>query len=338
MTKVLLSSISAMILLGGFAGQAIAESGVGGVVVKDAVPYEHWALPSTMRSAQVSPDGKYVAFIRNQSKKGEPLIEVYETADMKKKPYRVGAKSLEITGFSWISGTDMTVSFQKQVSKRIKGFNQGAFKNKLARFSMKSKKFEELSDDNFAITMVNALVDDPDHVLMRFVEVKEQQSRRAPNFYKYNLDTGSKKLVLKGNREQFGYVFDKDGNPRLSSTQTAGGKERIFSYRPVGGTGWTEFARTSRETFQRFQPVGTVEGNDDLIYVLAHNNNDKVGLWKYSLSQKKFADLVYRRKDVDRKAFQFMGIPRRNYEYSLSRCQEQYKVYGFGRAGHIPAI
>ncbi len=299
MSKVLLASISAMVFLGGFAGQAIAESGVGGVVVKDTVPYEHWALPSTMRSAEVSPDGKYVAFIRNQSKKGEPLIEVYETADMKKKPYRVGAKSLEITGFSWISGTDMTVSFQKQVSKKIRGFNQGAFKGKLARFSMKSKKFEELSDDNFSITMTNALVDDPDHVLMRFFKFDERESFRAANYYKYNLDTGAKELVLKGNREHFGYVFDKDGNPRLTSSQTAGGKERIFYYRPVGGTGWTEYARTSRETFQRFRPVGTVEGSDDLIYVLAHNNNDKVGLWKYSLSQKSFTDLVYRRKDVD---------------------------------------
>ena len=299
MTKLLLSSISALVLFGAFAGEAIAEAGVGGTVVNDTIPYEHWALPSTMRSAQVSPDGKYVAFIRNQSKKGEPLIEVYETANMKKKPHRVGAKSLEITGFSWISPTDMTVSFQKQVSSRIKGFNQGAFKGKLARFSMDSKKFEELSDDDFSITMVNALVDDPDHVLMRIVEVKEQQSRKAPNYYKYNLDTGSKKLILKGNRQHFGYTFDKDGNPRLTSSQTAGGKETIFYHRPVGGEGWNEFARVSRETFQRFRPVGLVEGSDNLIYVLAHNNNDKVGLWKYNLNEKKFEDLVYRRKDVD---------------------------------------
>jgi len=262
MTKLLLSSISALVLFGAFAGEAIAEAGVGGTVVNDTIPYEHWALPSTMRSAQVSPDGKYVAFIRNQSKKGEPLIEVYETANMKKKPHRVGAKSLEITGFSWISPTDMTVSFQKQVSSRIKGFNQGAFKGKLARFSMDSKKFEELSDDDFSITMVNALVDDPDHVLMRIVEVKEQQSRKAPNYYKYNLDTGSKKLILKGNRQHSGYTFDKDGNPRLTSSQTAGGKETIFYHRPVGGEGWNEFARVSRETFQRFRPVGLVEGSE----------------------------------------------------------------------------
>jgi len=134
--------------------------------------------------------------------------------------------------------------------------------------------------------------------LVRIVEIKEQQSRRAPNYYKYNLDTGAKKLVLKGNRENFGYTFDKDGNPRLTTSQTADGKT-IFYHRPVGGEGWTEFARVDGNTFQRFRPVGVVQDDDNLIYVLAHNNNDKVGLWKYNLSEKKFEDLVYRRKDVD---------------------------------------
>jgi dipeptidyl aminopeptidase/acylaminoacyl peptidase len=193
----------------------------------------------------------------------------------------------------------MTINFQKQVSKKIRGFNQGAFRNKLARFSMKDKKFEELSDDNFTLTMVNPLVDDPDRVLMRYFEVKEQESVKAPSFYKVNLDTGSRELALKGNRQYGRYAFDKDGNPRFAAAQSSDNKETIHYYRKPGGTGWTEYARVNRDDFEQFSRVGLVEDNPNLIYVIAHNGNDKAGLWTYNLEQKKFEDLVYRRKDVD---------------------------------------
>lgn len=298
MTKLLLSSVC-FALLAGVGVTASATTGKGGVVIDQSVPFEHWALPATMRNVQLSPDGKYVAFLRNTTKTGSPIIEVYETADIKKKPHRIGAKSLELTGFSWVSNLDMTINFQKQVSKKIKGFNQGAFKGKVARYSMKKKKFEELSDDDFELRMVNALVDDPDRVLMRFVEVRENESFKAPSFYKLNLNTGARELVLKGNRELGGYAFDKDGNPRFAASTAAGGKETIHYHRPVGGTGWTEYARTNRDDFEQFRRVGLVEADPNLIYALAHNGNDKVGLWTYNLNEKKFEDLVYRRKDVD---------------------------------------
>ena len=96
------------------ASVAVASPEKGGVVVKDAIPYEHWALPATMRSVSVSPDGKYVAYVKSLSKKGEPVIEVREVADLQKKPYVVGAKSLEITGFDWVSNEDMTILFKNR--------------------------------------------------------------------------------------------------------------------------------------------------------------------------------------------------------------------------------
>ena len=198
---------------------------------------------------------------------------------------------------------DMTISFEKQVSKKISGFNQGAFKGKLARFSMKTKKFEELSSDSNesfqSIEMVRPLVDDDEHILIRLAEAKRGESFKSPSYYKMNLETGTKQLVLKGNRAQFGYGFDRDGNPLFVSESANGNKERVYFYRAEGSKDWVEFARTNRDDFESFQPVAVVDDNPDLIYVLAHNGNDKVGLWTYSLQNKAFTDLVYRRKDVD---------------------------------------
>ena len=42
------------------------------------------------------------------------------------------------------------------------------------------------------------------------------------------------------------------------------------------------------------------EGEDDRIYVIAHNGNDKEGLWKFDLKTKSFGELVYRRDDVEK--------------------------------------
>jgi len=299
MKKLFGCSILAMVMAAAIPNQAIAKDGKGGVVAKDAVPMEYWALPSTMRNARLSPDGKYLALVRAQSKKGQPIVEILEVDNLTKKPHRIGADSMRITGFDWISNTDMTIGFEKQVSKRIKGFNQGASKSKLARFSMDDKKFEELTDDTSSITMVNTLPNDNDHVLMRYFKFVENESVRAPSFYKVNLQNGSRKLVLKGNREHFGHQFDSDGNPRLVFTRSSDNQETIVHHRPPGGTGWTEIARVNRDSFDRFQPAGLIENDPNNIYVLANNGHDKVGLWKYNIQTKSFGELVHRRDDVD---------------------------------------
>jgi len=276
-----------------------AKEGKGGVVVKDTVPFEHWALPVSIANARVSPDGKYLAYVRNVSKKDKPIIEVLEVNNLAKEPHRIGADSMEITGFSWISDTDMTIGFTKQVRKRIQGFNQGASKGKLARYSMTKDKFEELSDDTYAYRLENALVHDPENVIMRIAKGERGKQFRAPNYYKYNLKTGSKELILKGSEEYGGFRFDEYGNPRIAFSRTSDNRYTKIHHRPVGGSGWTEFARTDRESFEVFSPQGFVEGNPNQMYVVAHNGHDKAGLWKYNINTKSFGELVYRHDVVD---------------------------------------
>lgn len=299
MSKFITSSLMALGLALAIPQTAIAKEGKGGVVVKSDIDLEYWALPSAIRTARVSPDGKYLAYIRNLSKTGNPIIEVLEVNNLAKKPHRIGAESMEITGYNWISDTDMTISFQRQVSKRIKGFNRGAFKGKLARYNMDDGKFEELSDDNFSYSLTNRLVDDPDHVLMRISEFERGKAFRSPSYYKVNLDSGSKKLVLKGSDEYGGYRFDEKGNPRMAVSRSSDNQYTIYHHRPVGGSGWTEFARHDRDSFENFIPVEFVENNPDQMYVFAHNGHDRLGLWKYNISTKSFGELVFRHDKVD---------------------------------------
>lgn len=294
MNKVLLSLIAA---LGVVASPILTPNASSANATP--FPLEYWAAPSFMDNVEVSPDGKYVAFRKATSRKGDNIIEVYETANMSKQPKRVGAKSMDIQGFNWIGDEEMVVSFSKQVSKKIKGFNQGAFKGKLALYSMKSGKFNELNADDFSLSFANALVDEPDHVLVRYSFFDQKKSRRAPSFYKYNLKTGSKQLVLKGNQEMGRYRFDPQGNPRFAEKFDEGSNETVYLYRPVGGSGWSEYYRQSEDSFETFSYGGLIEGDNDRIYVIAHNGNDKEGLWKFNLKTKSFESLVYRNNDVE---------------------------------------
>lgn len=262
-------------------------------------PIEYWAAPNFMDNVSVSPDGKYVAFRKATSRKGDNIIEVYEAGNMTKAPKRVGAKSMDIQGFDWIGDDEMVVSFSKQVSKKIQGFNQGAFKGKLALYSMKTGKFNELNADDFSLSFANPLVDEPDHVLVRYSFFDQRKSRRAPSFYKYNLKTGGKQLVLKGNQELRGYRFDSEGNPRFARKFDESSNETVFLYRPVGGSGWEEYFRQSEDSFETFAYGGLIEGDPDRIYVIAHNGNDKEGLYKFNLKTKAFETLVYRNNDVE---------------------------------------
>ena len=293
MRKLLLSCVAVLGTIGMTALPTTA------LAVNAPVPMEYWAAPDFMSNVDVSPNGKYVAFIKATSQKGDKIIEVFETSDLSKKPYRVGSKKMRLQSFSWIGDDEMVVSFDQQVSKRIKGFNQGAFKSKIAMFSMDTKKFKELNDDSFNLSLASALVHEPDHVLVEYAYFDRSESRRQPSFYKYNVKKGTKKLVLKGNEDIRGVRFDEYGNPRFARKFDMGTQETVSLYRDKGDSEWKEYHRQHEDSFETFNYGGLVEGDDSRIYVIANNGNDKTGLWKYNLKTKAFENLVYRRNDVD---------------------------------------
>jgi len=293
MKSILLSCVAAAGLLTLPATEAFAKA------TKPApFPMEYWAAPAFMRNVELSPNGKYVAFRKAQSQNGDYILEIYQADNMRAEPKRVGADSMDIQGFSWVGDEEMVVSFRAQVSKRIKGFNQGAYKSKLALYSLESGDFKELNSDDFSLSFVNGLVDDPDHVLVNFVEAVEGKSFRAPSYYRYNLKTGSKQLVLKGNQDLRGYRFDPDGDPRFA-VDVSDPDYSIYLYREKGGSGWEEYYRQSIESPETFSYGGLVEGEPDYIYVIAHNGEDREGLYKFNLKTKTFDELVFRHDEVE---------------------------------------
>ncbi|MCF6221012.1 MAG: prolyl oligopeptidase family serine peptidase [Robiginitomaculum sp.] len=267
------------------------------------LPIDYFAVGNSMSNVSLSQDGKYLAFMTVPSKGAKPIIEVYETSDFTKKPYRVGGKTMRITGFSWVGDKDMAVFFRQKIRKKVKGFNDGVFGFKIAKLDVKKKKFKAFNE--FGLRFAGLLPEKPNKILVSFREgVKdgrdiENKAVRETSYYELDLNSGSKKLVLKGNSKYRNVSFDYLGNPRTASSFDTGSREFITYYRKPGQKSWQVINKRSEDDFETFRFAGFIKDDPSRIYVIAHNGNDKRGLWIFNVDTKKFEELVYRRKDVD---------------------------------------
>ena len=266
-------------------------------------PMEYWAVRSQISNVQLSPDGKKLAFEKISSREGNPVIEIRDIDDLAGKPYTLGGKSMEITDFDWIGDQDMIVSFRDQVSKKIKGFNQGAYKTKAAHFNLRNNKFNDLTVENKRKIsfprLVNVLPFEPDTVLIQTREFESGRGGSAfeSDYYKVNLSNGKRVKVMSGEGKYDNVIFDSKGNPRFASVEES--KERILYYKKPGVDSWTEFYRIDRGVYETFAILGGVENNDNEVYVAANNGHDLTGVYKFNLTTKTLGSLVHRDTDVD---------------------------------------
>ena len=94
-------------------------------LASDPYPLDYWALREVVNYAQVSPDGRHLALMKIPSKDGNPIIEVYKSSNLGKKPFRIGADPMEITNFYWVSDSNIIFTARQKVRDKIEGFNEG---------------------------------------------------------------------------------------------------------------------------------------------------------------------------------------------------------------------
>ena len=70
-------------------------------------PLKYWALRDVVSNVRVSPDGKYLALMQIPTSDGNPIIEVFDTNNFEKKPFKFNADPMEITSFYWVGDHDM---------------------------------------------------------------------------------------------------------------------------------------------------------------------------------------------------------------------------------------
>ncbi|MGB3626211.1 MAG: hypothetical protein WA989_10290, partial [Henriciella sp.] len=71
------------------------------------VPIDYFAVLDAMTNAELSPDGKYLAFRLVPAKNANAVIQILSTDDLSGKPFTAGAARMDIQSFDWLSDDTM---------------------------------------------------------------------------------------------------------------------------------------------------------------------------------------------------------------------------------------
>lgn len=298
---------------------------VAGPQNQPTVPIEKWALRDVMTAVQVSPDGKHVLVLKNESKEGDNVLEIYNTSDMTTPIARLGAKPMELISATWVSDKYIYGTAWMVKRKSVKGPEDDVRDYKSYVYNLETGKFAKSDPrDNFAI--VNTLPNDPDEVLVAGRATNDGglgapdpfAFARPRTYYRYNLETGARQLVLRGTNEIPQASFDNEGNPRFATGVKAGNK-LVYYYRKPGDSTWSEF----NETYDLDEPenlyrilggfqglVGFKEGDPNIGYVIDNRNgDDKAALWEFDFNAGQFTRKLFETPDADVMGIATSSIP-----------------------------
>ena len=273
---------------------------------EDLYPPEVWAANESVFGVSVSPDGNYLSMVRNADEMtvAKPVIEVFDVTEGKMElVLRQNADPMDIQGYSWISSSAFVMSLRQQVRRNIEGFNRGVFEYRLALVDVTAKKVKPLGEQSGGI--VHVLPNKPNKVILAVNEGsgpgggRYGRAFRPTAYYELDLETGNKKLLIRAKIGQATMSLGPDGEPLRSQGYDPATKEFAYYYRPEGESGWQEYYRGSIDDWEDFIPVGGYPDDPERVLVLAHNGDDKMGLWSYNMPERKFEDRIYYRPDFD---------------------------------------
>ena len=109
-------------------------------VTAEPYPLDYWARRSAVTGVSLSPDGSKFALTRILERGGDPIIELYDSDDLSKKPVRIDSSPSEIMpGVNWIDDDVFLFSTRQQVRDIIEGFNQGVYEYQNVKYDSSKK-------------------------------------------------------------------------------------------------------------------------------------------------------------------------------------------------------
>jgi dipeptidyl aminopeptidase/acylaminoacyl peptidase len=289
------------------------------------VPIEVWALRDVVNAVQISPDGKHLLVHKTESKEGEYLLEIYETSNLTKPLRRLNADPMEIISARWVNDNYIFGTAWQVNRKKVQGGEEDVRDYKAFSYSLAKNKFAE-TGGNFDI--INTLPKEPNHVLVATATANTDKTGVDPfaafrprSYYRFNLDTGARELVLRGNPKQPTAEFDLDGNPRFSAGYNEDTKEQILYFRQPGEGSWREFSERfdldEHKNLYRvlggfMGAVGFDEEDPSIGYVIDNRGEDKAALWAVDFKTGQFVEKLYSNPDADVIGVQTSSMPDSN--------------------------
>ncbi|MEM7432449.1 MAG: prolyl oligopeptidase family serine peptidase [Pseudomonadota bacterium] len=290
------------LFIAGFLSQP--NSAMASTDAVEPYPLEYWALRSVINNAQISPDGKYLGIQKIPNKDGNPIIEVYEASNLDKEPFRFNADPMEITTFSWASDNHIIVSLRQKVRDQIDGFNQGVYDGRIVIVNVDTKKIKTVNELNPSIESV--LPQKPGKVILSFNEggedgpgAKLSEPFRPRAYWEYDLDSGRKKLLIRGTLVQGNIDFNGKGEPWLARGFDIADGEFVWYLRRPGESGWEEFHRLHEDSFDDFFVMGFDDTKQGNLMVIGHFGQNTNGLYSFNPDTGQTEEQIFISPDVD---------------------------------------
>ena len=274
-------------------------------------PLEQWAMREVISNVSVSPDGTRLALMRIPTRNGDPIIEIYDAADLAKKPFRLNAAPMELVGISgWLNDRLLFFAARQAVRDEVEGRERDTYRYRTSLLDVEKKTFENF-DVSSGFGLANVLPKSPNKVILSMASPGQAKAsafaRRVQGFfsprdyYEFDLEKGTRKLLVQGRISLGAYGFDSEGRLWRARGVDRGERQLRWVWRPTEGADWQEFHRQGLDNyeFDPFQIVDRDDMNANHAYVLARNGHDTTGLWSYDLANKRFAEAIFRHPAVD---------------------------------------
>jgi len=286
------------------------------------IPIDVWALRDVVNAVQVSPDGKHVLVHMLESKEGDYLLKIFKIDDLTTPIRTLNAKPMELISARWVNDNFIFGTAWQVVRKRVTRPEEDVRGYMTYAYDLENNKFTRI-EGNFGIA--NILPKDPDHILIEQgtaipdpTGVDPFAAFRPRSYYKFNLKTGTRELVLKGS-EKFPFAtFDNDGNPRYTQSVDPDTKELRTYYRLPGDSTWKEFGERydfdeHKNLYRVLSGIMGLRAFDpdrpNIGYIIDNRGEDKTALWEFDFNQGQFTKKLYQNPEADVIGVQLHSIP-----------------------------
>ncbi|GLX81631.1 alpha/beta hydrolase family protein [Thalassotalea eurytherma] len=256
---------------------------------------EAFSIMPMIRSVSVSPDGKQLAVVRASTKNGDYYIEIRQISDLTKKPVKLGASKMLVSGVSWLNTEKILVSFRQILrdGARSQWVNQFAITDADGKGNWLIP-FQNLG--NVGYSVIDVLPKEPNEVLVS-VDINRNF---YPDAVRLNIKSGRTKTVVRGNNKiEGGFGVDSDGEVRMASGWNAKDDAIDVFARKKGDDEWLLVYQNSPKDRENFDIVGFSNDKPNEIYVNANRGENTTGIYTYNLETKQYSERLFGLENVD---------------------------------------
>jgi dipeptidyl aminopeptidase/acylaminoacyl peptidase len=283
--------------------------GVKSIKTLKEIPLKDFFKNPEMSSFQMSPDGKYISYMKPWED-GNRMMNVYVRPIESKDEVRItGASKRSLYGYFWLNenriayvqdeGGDENIHIYAVNIDGTNNIDLTPFENIQARIT------DDLEDDpNFMLVALN------------------KRNPRIHDVYRLNVNSGDMEMIAENPGNISGWMTDNNGKLRIATTSD--GVNTSLLYRDNESEDFKNILTTNFK--ESVSPLAFTFDNKQL-YVSSNRGRDKSAIFKFDLNTVKEGELIFEHDEVD--VYRLMRSKKRKVITGVSYTTDKRQIHFF---------